>query len=150
MIAKDLYIREYDWNLRIYYAVTCYHTDEIMQDLFEIHCPERTMRKAYKNMSACQLNTGLTYSNPRLRESVIVIGMWSDASEFDNSFAHELRHFTDHVANAFGLESGGEEVAYLTGNIRRELYPINSMFLCDCTCHNKDVEKEICKCNYKH
>lgn len=150
MIIKDLYIQNLDWHVRIYYAVTCYHTDEIMQDLFEIHCPESKMRKAYRNLSSCQLNTGLTYSNSRLRESVMVVGLWSDPSEFDNSFAHELRHLTDHIANAFGLESGGEEIAYLTGDIRKELYPINSMFLCDCKCHNMDVEREICKCNYKH
>lgn len=150
MILKDLYIEKFDWHLRIYYAVTCYYIDEIMQDLFEIHCPESKMRKAYRNMSACRLNTGLTYSNPRLRESIMVIGLWSDASEFDNSFAHELRHFADHVANAFRLKMGGEEIAYLTGDIRKKLYPVNSMFLCDCHCHDRDVEKEICKCNYKH
>lgn len=150
MIVKDLYISEYDWNVRIYYAVTCYYINDIMQNLFEIHAPERVLRHAYQNMSACQLNTGLTYSNQRIRKTVIVIGKWSEPSEFDNSFAHELRHFTDHVANVYGLESGGEEVAYLTGNIRRELYPINSIFLCDCKCHNKNIEKEICKCKHKH
>lgn len=150
MIVKDLYIKKYDWNLRIYYAVTCYYTDEIMQDLFEIRCPERTMKKAYKNMSACRLNTGLTYSNPRLRETIMVIGMWSHPAEFDNSLSHELRHFTDHVANAYGLESGGEEVAYLTGDIRKELYSINSMFLCGCKSHNEDIQRELYKCNCKH
>lgn len=150
MIVKDLYIDKFNWHVRIYYAVTCYHIDEIMQDLYVIHCPKNKMRKAYRNMSTCQLNTGLTYSNQRIRESVIVIGKWSDPSEFDNSFAHELRHFTDHIANAFGLESGGEEIAYLTGGIRKKLYPVNSMFLCDCNCHELDVEKELCKYNYKH
>ncbi|RHV92559.1 hypothetical protein DXA95_12195 [Odoribacter sp. OF09-27XD] len=149
MIVKDLYIKKYDWNLRIYYAVTCYYTDEIMQGLFEIHCPERTMRKAYKNMSACRLNTGLTYSNPRLRETIMVIGMWSHPSEFDNSLSHELRHFTDHVANTYRLESGGEEVAYLTGDIRKKLFPINSMFLCNCKDHKGDIQKELYRCNCK-
>ena len=76
----------------------------------------------------------------------MVIGLWSSPAEFDNSLAHELRHFTDHVANVFGLEPGGEDVAYLTGEIRRELFPVNEMFLCSCCNHDRDITREICKC----
>lgn len=143
MIVKDLYIDRYDWHLRVFYAVDCYYTREIIYELKAIQCPRKNIERAYRNMTSCRLNTGLTYSNNALRETVMVIGMWSSASEFDNSFSHELRHFTDHVANAFGLESGGEEVAYLTGNIRKELYSINKMFLCDCHGHNKDRERNL-------
>lgn len=145
MIVKDLNINEFDWHVRIFYAVDCYYTPKIMDELSTIHCPRNILKKAFRNMSACQLNTGLTYSNNALRETVIVIGMWTSPDEFINSFSHELRHFTDHIANAFGLESGGEEIAYLTGDIHRELYPVNKLFLCEC--HKHDVEKEICKCN---
>ena len=146
MIIKDLYIDRYDWHVRIFYAVDCYYTLEIIEELKSIQCPRANIERAYRNLSSCRLNTGLTYSNNALRETVMVIGMWSNPAEFDNSFAHELRHFTDHVANTFGLESGGEDIAYLTGNIRREFYPVNSMFLCGCCDHDKDIGKAICKC----
>ena len=146
MIVKDLYINKFDWHVRIFYAVTCYWTDRIIHELKNILCPADKLRKAYENMSACQLNTGLTYSNSGLRETIMVIGIWTDPAEFDNSFSHELRHFTDHIANTFGLESGGEEIAYLTGEIRQKLYSVNRMFLCDCCEHDYDIEKEICKC----
>ena len=101
-------------------------------------------------MESCQINTGLTYSNNDLRETIMVIGMWSSPDEFVNSFSHELRHFTDHIAREFGLESGGEEVAYLTGSIHKELYPVNRMFLCDCKCHFRDIREEICNCKTHH
>ena len=146
MIVKDLYIENFDWHVRIFYAVTCYFTRDIVEELKAIQCPFGIIEKAYRNTSSCRLNTGLTYSNNALRETVMVIGMWENPAEFDNSFSHELRHFTDHLANAFGLESGGEEVAYLTGDIRKELYPTNKMFLCDCHGHDKDIERKLCKC----
>lgn len=130
MIVRDLYIGRYDWHLKIFYAVDCYYTGEIIDELKAIRCPRPGIERAYRNLSSCRLNTGLTCSNHALRETVMVIGRWSSPAEFDNSFSHELRHFTDHVANVFGLESGGEEVAYLTGEIRRELFPVNKLFLC--------------------
>ena len=146
MIVKDLDIKEFDWHVRIFYAVDCYYTPQIMEELSNIHCPRNILKKAFRNMNACRLNTGLTYSNNALRETIMIIGMWTSPDEFINSFSHELRHFTDHIANAFGLESGGEEVAYLTGDIHKELYPVNKMFLCECNCHNRDIDKEICNC----
>ena len=146
MIIKDLYIDRYDWHVKIFYAVDCYYTLDIIEELRAINCPRSKLDIAYRNLSSCRLNTGLTYSNNAIRETVMVIGKWGNSSEFDNSFAHELRHFTDHIANAFGLESGGEEVAYLTGDIRKELYPVNSMFLCDCCNHDKNIDKAIREC----
>lgn len=150
MIVEDLYIDNFDWHVRIFYAVTCYWTDRIIQELKDIQCPKDKLKRAYENMSSCQINTGITYSNNALRETIIVIGKWSDPSEFDNSFSHELRHFSDHIANAFGLMSGGEEIAYFTGEIRKKLFPVNKMFLCGCKSHNEDIQRELYKCNYKH
>lgn len=145
MIVRDLYMGRYDWHLKIFYAVDCYYTGEIIDELKAIRCPRPGIERAYRNLSSCRLNTGLTCSNHALRETVMVIGRWSSPAEFDNSFSHELRHFTDHVANVFGLESGGEEVAYLTGEIRRELFPVNKLFLCSCRDHDREIRREICK-----
>lgn len=145
MIVRDLYIGRYDWHLKIFYAVDCYHTRDIIDELKAIRCPRPVIERAYRNMASCRLNTGLTCSSKALRETVMVIGMWSSPAEFDNSFSHELRHFTDHVADEFGLESGGEEVAYLTGEIRRELFPVNKLFLCSCCDHDREIRREICK-----
>ena len=39
MITAEVHIREYAWELRIYLAVTCYYTDEIMDSLARIGCP---------------------------------------------------------------------------------------------------------------
>jgi hypothetical protein len=150
MIVKDLYIDNFDWHVRIFYAVTCYWTDRIIQELRDIDCPEKDIRKARANMSNCNPNNGITYSNYRLRKTVMVIGMWTDPGEFENSFNHEKEHFTGHLINALDLEVGGEEISYFSGNFSQYLFPINRMFLCDCKCHNEDIQRELYKCNCKH
>ncbi len=142
MIVRDLYIDRYDWHLRVFYAVDCNDTRYVIHELKAIRCTRENLERAYRNLSSCRLNTGLTFSNKDARESVMIIGKWTSPAEFDNSFSHELRHFTDHVAKAFGMEIGGEEVAYLSGEIRRELFPVNKMFLCSCCNHDNEINKK--------
>lgn len=142
MIVEDLYIDRYDWHLRVFYAVDCNDTRDVIDELKAIRCTRENLERAYRNLSSCRLNTGLTFSNKESRESVMIIGKWTSPAEFDNSFSHELRHFTDHVAKAFGMEIGGEEVAYLSGEIRRELFPVNKMFLCSCCNHDNEINKK--------
>lgn len=143
MIYRKLYIPEYDWLTHIFYHVTCYWVDDIIDMLESIDCPEKELRESYENLMACKLNTGLTYSNYRLRESVMVISDTSSAKEFSNSLRHECRHLEDHISIAYGLSVGGEEVCYLAGFIGEELSDDMAMFICDCDCHEKDIKKQI-------
>lgn len=131
MITAEVRIRKYGWKIRIYLAVTCYYTDEIMDSLSRIGCPPDIMNRAYNNMTQCALDTGLTYSNSH--RSVMVVARSSSPAQFLNSFEHELRHLTDHIAAAEGLEIGGEDVAYLTGNLNSLLWEYIHPFVC-CKC----------------
>ena len=131
MITAEVRIRKYDWKIRIYLAVTCYYTDEIMDSLSRIGCPPDIMNRAYNNMTQCALDTGLTYSNSH--RSVMVVARSSSPAQFLISFEHELKHLTDHIAAAEGLEIGGEDVAYLTGNLNSLLWEYIHPFVC-CKC----------------
>lgn len=143
MIQHEVYIPKYDWYVKMYYAVTCYHVDDIMRSLESIGCPEPFLRKAYDNMSSCKLDNGITYTNSRLRSSVVVIGMHSSPAQFLNSFMHELRHLTDHLMVSLNMEPGGEDIAYLTGDLAEELVNDVAMFICNCHCHKHDIENII-------
>lgn len=147
MIRRKVYIEKYGWVVNIFYHVTCYRIDEIMDCLEEIDCPPEEMRISYDNLVSCRLNTGVTYSNYSLRESVIVISKTSSPEEFVNSFKHETRHLEDHIALALGMEAGGEEVAYLSGYLGKILAGDLKLFICDCHCHKQEIRKEICSCN---
>lgn len=136
MKIRDLRIRKYDWRLRIYYAVTCYYTDEILKSLINIECPEELMDRISMHLGKCNMDTGFTYSNKELRKSVIVVGMHSSPAQFINSFEHELRHLIDDVSQTCGLEMAGEDVAYLTGDINTALWKdIHEFICCKCKCH---------------
>jgi hypothetical protein len=138
MIRRDLYIKKYDWQVHIFYRVTCYYTEEIIGLLKSIDCPKDKAREAYNNLVSCKLDTGVTYSNYKLRKSVMVISKTSSPEEFLNSLKHECRHLEDHIATAFKMPIGGEEVAYLAGYLGRMLYEDVQLFICDCRKHKRE------------
>lgn len=140
MIERKINIQRYDWMLNIYYAVTQYHAERIMDDLERVRCPDRIMRRVYSNLLRRTMDTGFTYSNKRMRETVMVIGLHSSPSEFFNSLEHELRHLTDDICSATGIAQHGEEVAYLTGDINQLITPDVQLFMCDC--HRKQLIRE--------
>ena len=144
MIYRELNIPKYNWLVHIFYHVTCYWTDEIMDYLKSIGCPPQKLKESYRNLEACKLNTGLTYSNYHLRESVMVIGKTSSEEEFSDSLMHELRHLEDHIAIVYKMPAGGEEIAYLAGYIGRKLSKDIQMFICSCDCH-KHQKKRLCE-----
>ena len=116
--------------MHIFYRVTCYYTEEIIGLLKSIDCPKDKAREAYNNLVSCKLDTGVTYSNYKLRKSVMVISKTSSPEEFFNSLKHECRHLEDHIATAFKMPIGGEEVAYLAGYLGRMLYEDVQLFIC--------------------
>lgn len=128
MIIQDFYISQYDWHVRVYYAVTTYWTDDIIRDLKRIGCNGNTLLRAYRNLEKGDLNTGLTYSNNR--ESVMVISKASSPAQFLNSWLHEMCHLSRHIEQAYGISPYGEEAAYLAGEIGQRMFPIAQEFIC--------------------
>lgn len=132
MIVQDINLPEYDWRCRVYYAVTGYWADAILKDLRAIGCSGSKYRKAERNLRSGHLDTGLTYSNRRAGESVMVIALTSSAAEFANSYDHEKGHLAKHIARAYDLDPFGEELQYLSGDIALRMFPVAKRFLCDC------------------
>lgn len=138
MIVQDFYIKGYDWHVKVYYAVTTYWADDIIRELQRVGCHGRDLRKAYMSLVSGHLNTGITYSNTRRRESVIVIALTSSPEEFQNSFDHEKGHLCRHISEAFGIDPYSEEEQYLSGEIGQRMFPVAKKFLCE------HCRKELC------
>jgi broad-specificity NMP kinase len=141
MIRQRIYIEEYDILVHAYYAVTQYYTEEILDRLYEIGCRGYNLEKAENNISANKLDTGLTYYSARYREAVMVIGLTSSAAELFNSLMHELSHLTAFIAKDENLSFTGERIAYLEGELARDIFPKIQHLLCDC-CRNKEYDYE--------
>lgn len=136
MIYCDIHIDKYDWDLYCFFAVDGYYLDDIMEQLWKVGCDGNNAKRAYDNIKANDLNTGLCYSNPKLRSSVIVTAITSNASEFAHSFVHEISHCAVHIAQANNIDLKSEEFCYLTGDLAKTLFPFVSDLLCDC-CRTK-------------
>ena len=135
MIRQIIYIPKYRWRVTAYFAMSCYWTRDIMNELYRLGAGDDVLESAFNNMMSCSLDTGLCYSNPLSRDSLIVIAKTSSASEFFNSFEHEFQHLKGHIASALGLDPNGEDVAYMSGELAREIFPKIRHLLCDCCRH---------------
>ena len=60
MKIRDLSIHKYGWTLRIYYAVTCYYTGEILKSLTDIGCPDTVLHRVQGNMVKCEIRDSPT------------------------------------------------------------------------------------------
>lgn len=80
---------------------------------------ERSVRKAIDILQ--NYNTGMSVSSADLRMTCIFISKATRPSEFWNTAIHEVKHAADAIIEYYGAEWHGEDEAYLTGYIMKEL-----------------------------
>lgn len=131
MIIQEFYLKKVGWHVKVFYSVTCYYVYEILEALREIGCHGRTLEDAYRKLYDCELDTGLTFSNTDLRESVIVIATSSSAAEFNNSLQHEQRHLERHITDSLGIDPNSEDAAYIAGDIACAMFSHAKHLMCD-------------------
>lgn len=131
MLKQYFTIPKYNWEVYVYYYVTCYYLNEILFKLRTLGCSEKLLEDAYINMASCKLNTGITYSNNN-NTSLIVISKTSTPSQFMNSLFHEQYHLVSHIIEKFNIDYSSEEAAYLAGFIAYTMFPKSKTFLCNC------------------
>lgn len=139
MIRQKIHLASCDWTAYIYYVVTAFNMDEILDRLQSIGCKGEHLETASKNLSSGKCDTGLTYSNHLKRQTVIVIAKTSSPLQFIQSWTHEISHMADHIAQSFGIDPHGENIRYLQDDIIAETYPEAKHFLCKC-CYRAKAE----------
>lgn len=131
MIVQDFYISKYDWNVRIYYAIDTVFSDEIIEELINLDCSKEEFEEFYEIMKNFDYNNGFTFSNPKYKSSLLLIGVASSADEFLSTLIHEIGHLVMHIAESSGIDPFGEELQYLNGGIARAAFAVAKHFLCD-------------------
>lgn len=61
---------------------------------------------------------------------MIVIGLTSSTSEFQNTFDHEKGHLAMHICETDNIDPFSEEYQYLTGEIGQAMFRVAKNFLC--------------------
>lgn len=121
MIEQNVYIREAEWDVKIFYDAHPKDAERIINALWNTGCAEKNLYKASRLLRSGVPNEGLTYSNPLTRRTVMVIGHTDCALEFFNSLAHESQHLEQAICEADGLDPYGEDIAYISGDISQSI-----------------------------
>lgn len=119
MIKDVFYIKS--WKVTILYECTCDDIDYIIETLKQVNCPKIYIKEALINLETCNLNTGLTYSNIKLKSSIIVINKTSSFAQLINTVSHEFYHLICHISKALKIKDQ-EELAYLNGKLNMQSY----------------------------
>lgn len=146
MIIQDIYIKRVGWHVRVYHAVDTMYADEIIDELIKVGCRGEMLTNAKISIWRGMLNSGMTYSNTKAKESLMVIGLTTRGAEYWNTLEHEMQHLLQDIELSLGLDHYGEEIAYVSGEFIRDLYPKAKHLLCDC-CRNsyKNVRARLNK-----
>ena len=121
-MIKDIFY-EYDWKVTVLYETTCNNIDYIIETLEDIQCPKYYINRALDNLEECKLNSGLTYSNSKLKSSVIIITKTSSFAQLINTISHEYFHLICHISQILNIKDE-EELANLNGNLNMRSYKI--------------------------
>lgn len=136
---------KYDWDVTVYYldgeGTDTYDAVEV--ELVMCGCKDRKLDEAMRLIESGEYDTGLTFSNTRRHESVMVIGKTSSAGECANTMIHERKHLEYHICQAYGIDPFSEEASYLAGDIGGKMYRYASVLLCkDCRRHYLSFAEE--------
>lgn len=132
MRRQRIYLEDYDWIADVFYDTHPEDAATICGLLRRIGCRGHDLEDAERSIVSGGQNTGLTYSDPNKRESVMVIGNTSSLPEFLNTWVHESTHLQRHICKEFWINPYSEEAAYLAGNLAQKMYPLLSIFMCSC------------------
>lgn len=141
MIRQSFHLDRFDWTITIFYAVHGYYVEDILDELKRIGIRGKKLAKAEENLTAGEVNSGLTYVNNG--EAVCVIGIASSAAQYMDSIVHEVMHLCKFIGRAEGLDPYGEEVCYIGGEIARKMWPKSKLLTSECGCYTKRIDKVL-------
>lgn len=128
MIVRRTYIRL--WEIIFFFDFDTEDKERIIHALVGAGAPISIVSKVSRNIDEGKLNEGFTYSNPRIRQSVVGVGKTSTGPEFLNSTVHEIMHLAQDIAISNRVPLEGEGIAYLAGDISRSVSDV----VCELSC----------------
>lgn len=131
LLCQEFVLKGWHWHVRVFYVVDNIPIDFIIRQLERIGCDQHDIDSVIDVLDADEDNRGITFSNDKTRETVIVIGETSCPAQFSHSFDHEKLHLAMHIARVDNIDPFSEELAYLAGEIGFQTFPVAKRFLCE-------------------
>lgn len=131
MIVQEITLSKYNWKVKVYYAISFYPIENIIEDLLDLGCEENDIEITLELIEENTIDFASTHSNLLQRSTVMIFGKSSSAKEFANTLAHEVGHLAAHISIADNINPFGEEIQYLVGKITEEMFAVSEKFLCE-------------------
>lgn len=122
MIRQHIVLND-QWDVIVYYLVNKHNIDFIIKDLKRIQCKNKYIQKSV-DILLNNYNTGMTYTNPKYRTTIVCISKYTSNDQFINTIVHESKHVQSHICNYFNIDEESEQAAYLIGHITQQMYKI--------------------------
>lgn len=130
METQDIYFKEYNWYIKVYYNTLPKDSYRIASYLKEVGYSKSIISEVLYELKHSGYNSGMTVSKSSLRHSVVVISKTTLGAEFFNTLIHELNHLSDTIADYWGIPCTGEQISYMIGNVGMMLFPKAGKYLC--------------------
>lgn len=109
------------WTVDFYADVDYEYYDDIEVSLYKIECPIKEIDNIYNNINNLK-DSGVTYTNPRYRTSVVCINKTTTKYELIDTIAHEADHVQDAICDYYKIPLDSEDAAYLIGYLVKCFY----------------------------
>lgn len=140
MIRRLLHID--GWTVHFYFAPDGYDEEELLNLLYDLDASDDILVRASRKIRTRRTNEGFAYSNPYLREAVIVVGPATSGEQYLNSIVHEIHHHSVAIADELGTDLKGEVPAYIAGDTAEVLVDIICMLGCGCRKNGEKVANQ--------
>lgn len=117
MTRSEISLGRYEWSVTCFIGYDEEDVDEICNALEVIGCEVDALLEARRHLAKDSDERGLTYSNVRLRQSVVAIGRSPSHASMANTIGHELFHVVAHVCGSDGIDIQSEEPCYIIGEL---------------------------------
>ena len=128
MIKSVIDIAGY-WSIVLFVDVDYDRFNVIESALTDILAPISIIDEIYDKISY-KLDSGVTFSNSDLRESVVCINKASTREELINTISHEADHVQADICDYYNVPLDSEQAAYLIGYLIGKMYYNSRRLFC--------------------
>ena len=117
------------WSVVLFVDVDYDRYDIIESALTDILAPISVIDNIYDKISY-KFNSGVTFSNPEFKTSVVCINKTTSREELINTISHEADHIQDNICEYYDVPLDSEDAAYLIGYLVGKMYYSSRRLFC--------------------
>ena len=128
MIKSTIDVAGY-WSIVLFVNVDYDNFDIIESSLTNILAPISVIDEMYNKISY-KYDSGVTFSNPDYRTSIVCINKATSREELINTISHEADHVQDTICKYYDVPLDSEQAAYLIGYLVGKMYYSSRRLFC--------------------